>query len=151
MKATNVAPGVWVIKNNSVQTGSITATQKGYRVRLGSTIRMFDSFNAICSELGVEDDSVHTGCAQVSSVMGYPTHHSEVFNPMIDVNLRLPLYTVDNRSQCYFAAGYYAVENNNQWMPVFCPRYVVLTRKKYLGPYHTAEQRDQAINDAKNP
>jgi hypothetical protein len=64
----------------------------------------------------------------------------EVFNPLWDVKHRLPLFTREQKSKSWFAAGWYRVKQHRKWRVVQHPKLIVLERYAYQGPFQTKEQ-----------
>jgi hypothetical protein len=69
------------------------------------------------------------------------------FNPMWDVKHRLPLFTKENKSKSWYAAGWYAVKQHRAWKLIRNPKLIVLERYQYQGPFHTQEAaRDKSLS-----
>jgi hypothetical protein len=74
--------------------------------------------------------------ASVDSVYDYPCR-TVPYNAMYDLRLKLPLYTTSKKSKSYFCAGFYLVNEGKQWVKEFCPKKIVLTRSKFIGPFRS--------------
>jgi hypothetical protein len=59
---------------------------------------------------------------------------------MWDVKHRLPLFTKENKSKSWYAAGWYAVKQHRSWKLIRNPKLIVLERYQYQGPFHTQEE-----------
>lgn len=75
----------------------------------------------------------------VDSVYDYPSR-STPYNAIYDLKLKLPLYTNTRKSKSFFCAGYYLVEYGTEWATEFCPKKIILTRNRFLGPFKTEQQ-----------
>jgi hypothetical protein len=66
---------------------------------------------------------------------------------MWDVKHRLPLFTKENKSKSWYAAGWYAVKQHRAWRLLRNPKLIVLERYQYQGPFHTQESaRDKSLS-----
>jgi hypothetical protein len=63
-----------------------------------------------------------------------------VYNPLWDVKRRLPLFTRDEKSKSWFAAGWYRVRQHRKWKIIHHPKLITLERYAYQGPFQTREQ-----------
>jgi hypothetical protein len=72
-------------------------------------------------------------------VQGYPSG-SRVYNPIWNVQHRLPLFTKNNKSRSWYAAGWYQVKQRRTWSIVQSPKLITLERYPYQGPFHTREE-----------
>jgi hypothetical protein len=66
-----------------------------------------------------------------------------VYNPVWDVQHRLPLFTREEKSKSWFAAGWYLVRQHRNWKSVQHPKLITLQRYPYRGPYYTKEEANE--------
>ena len=64
---------------------------------------------------------------------GYPTK-SKPFNSIYDLKRKLPMFTKDQKSKCYYCAGWYLIKIKS-WSVVFCPKLITVERNEYIGPF----------------
>jgi hypothetical protein len=71
---------------------------------------------------------------------------------MLDISRKLHIFTKDNDSKCYFAAGWFAVNLNDgdKWETQLCPKYIFLQRYPYMGPYKTQREAENAVKQTDN-
>jgi hypothetical protein len=69
-----------------------------------------------------------------------------VFNPVWDVKHRIPLFTKENKSKSWFAAGWYCVKQHRKWKIVQNPKLITLQRYSWQGPYHTKKEADESVS-----
>ena len=74
--------------------------------------------------------------AQTDSVHDYPTD-CIAYNGVWNVKDSLPLYTQSEDSKSWFAAGYYKLNINGNWIVQYCPKLIALQRNEYTGPFKT--------------
>jgi hypothetical protein len=72
-------------------------------------------------------------------VQGYPSG-SRVYNPIWDVQHKLPLYTKNKKSRSWYAAGWYQVKQRRTWTIEQSPKLITLQRYQYQGPFYTKEE-----------
>ena len=65
---------------------------------------------------------------------------------MLDIKRKLHLYTKTQKSKCYYAAGWFVINQNNESTLVFCPKYIFVQRYSYSGPYKTEGEAASMIN-----
>ena len=65
---------------------------------------------------------------------------------MLDIKRRLHLYTKTQKSKCYYAAGWYVMNQFGENEVVFCPKYIFIQRYPYSGPYKTRIEAEDMIN-----
>ena len=137
----------WILKQDDRKIGAVEAEKDGYTVRINDQVGRFKTIPMVRKKVDIEfvppekttrlaPDQVHgfeTGC--------------RAFNPMWDVKHRLPLFTKENKSKSWYAAGWYAVRQHRAWRLIRNPKLIVLERYAYKGPFHTQEAaRDQSLS-----
>ena len=82
------------------------------------------------------------------NVHGYPCSQHP-YNPMFDVQKRLPIYTKTPKSKSVFCAGYYIVYFEKvKWRKAYCPKLITLQRYPYKGPIKSKVEMLQILNNA---
>jgi hypothetical protein len=123
----------WILQNQGRKVGELNLEQEGYRVK---TVRGTQLFKDIKS-LDIEFDNINVQTVSKQSevdVEGYPAA-GRVYNPVWDVQKKLPLYTKDPDSKSLFAAGWYNVTLKGKVKKMFCPKLIILERNEYEGPF----------------
>ena len=123
----------WILQNQGRKVGELNLEQEGYRVK---TVRGTQLFKDIKS-LDIEFDNINVqtvGKQSEVDVEGYPAA-GRVYNPVWDVQKKLPLYTKDPDSKSLFAAGWYNVTLKGKVKKMFCPKLIILERNEYEGPF----------------
>ena len=129
----------WILKQDDRKVGVVEAEGDGYTVRINDQIGKFKTIPMVRKKVNIEfvppekttrpaPDQVHgfeTGC--------------RAFNPMWDVKHRLPLFTKENKSKSWYAAGYYMLTIGRKSKVVFCPKLILLDRYGYFGPVKEAD------------
>jgi hypothetical protein len=82
-------------------------------------------------------------------VHGYPTS-CYPYNPMYNVQTRLPLFTKGQDSKSLYCAGYYIIRFNKGWVKSFCPKLITIERYENRGPFKTEIEMRKALSNAKS-
>jgi len=125
----------WIIKDGDLKVGQIAKIKKGFKVTLGGTTTEARSLEVIREQHDLEFE-VRVGSPKKNSfsVSGYPTN-AEPFNPVYDLQKKLPLFVKEEKSKCWYAAGWFKVYQNNRVEWVLCPKLIVLQRYSHEGPF----------------
>jgi hypothetical protein len=86
---------------------------------------------------------------EVHECHGFPTS-SKPYNPMYNVQQKLPLFTKSNASKSLYCAGYYTIKFNKGWVKSFCPKLITLERNEYRGPFKDELEMKQVLANAKS-
>ena len=73
---------------------------------------------------------------KANEIYGYTTN-TEPFNALWNVEMKVPVYTKNNKSNSYHCAGYYIIQFESGWVKSFCPKLITLQRYPYKGPFKT--------------
>lgn len=86
---------------------------------------------------------------EVREVHGYPTS-CQPFNPMYNVQKKLPLFTKSEASKSLYCAGYYTIKFDKGWVKSFCPKLITIERYENKGPFRTEFEMKQVLANAKS-
>jgi hypothetical protein len=86
---------------------------------------------------------------ETRDVHGYPTS-CYPFNPMFNVQKKLPLFTKSEASKSLYCAGYYIIRFNKGWVKSFCPKLITIERYENKGPFKTELEMRQVLSNAKS-
>ncbi len=82
-------------------------------------------------------------------VYGYPTS-CHPYNPLFNLQKRLPLFTKSSASKSLYCAGYYTIKFDKGWVKSFCPKLITIERYEFKGPFKTELEMKQALSNAKS-
>jgi hypothetical protein len=82
-------------------------------------------------------------------VYGYPTS-CYPYNPLFNVQKKLPLFTKSSASKSLYCAGYYTIKFDKGWVKSFCPKLITLERYPFKGPFKTEMEMKQVLSNAKS-
>jgi len=86
---------------------------------------------------------------EIKDVYGYPTS-CYPYNPMFNVQKKLPLFTKSSASKSLYCAGYYIIRFNKGWVKSFCPKLITIERYENKGPFKTELEMRQVLSNAKS-
>lgn len=138
----------WILQQGDQKVGNVEACDGGYQVKLNNQVAQFKTIKMVQQRIKIHfEPSVIPAKPKkkptVNLVHGYPTA-GRAYNPMWDVQQKLPIYTKTNKSKSWFAAGWYQVKKGRNWAVVQDPKLIVLQRYAYQGPYYTQEEANQS-------
>ncbi len=94
-------------------------------------------------------DKIKVTSLQPNECHGYPTSCIP-YNPMYDVQRKLPLFTKSNASKSLYCAGYYIIKFDKGWVKSHCPKLITVERYPYKGPFKTEFEMKQVLANAKS-
>ena len=133
----------WILQEDNRKVGNVEACDGGYQIKINDqviaqykTIKMIERKAHVLFEAApkrVRPSLIPT------QVHGYPAA-GRVYNPVWDVQKKLPLYTKTNKSKSWFAAGWYRVKKGRNWSVTQGPKLILLQRYSHSGPYYTEQE-----------
>jgi hypothetical protein len=135
----------WILRQDDRKIGNIEAGEDGYQVKINNQVQTFKTINMVKQRIKIDFEKIQTAISkstEVNEINGYPTD-SRPYNVIFDVRLQAPLWTREERSKSWYAAGWFRVKQGRNWQTVLCPKLITLQRYPYQGPYRTQEEADQ--------
>jgi hypothetical protein len=135
----------WLLIEDGRKVGSVSAVNRQYLIKFTTGQQeVVPSADRIKKQFNVEFEKYQTG-PQTTIVSDYPTVGA-VYNPVYNIVKRIPMYTQQRRSRCWYAAGYYAVNYNGTWTIELCPKVIHLNRNAFRGPFKTQDDADESYS-----
>jgi hypothetical protein len=136
----------WLIKDGTTKIASISKIKKGYLVlRQGKSIT-FKNLAEIKSAIGIAffEETIKKSKRELKeptsySIYGYPCKNKP-YEPLYNVQKKLPLYIKRLKSKSQHCAGYYLIRFGKGWVKSFCPKLITLERYPFQGPFKTEEE-----------
>jgi len=126
----------WVITDGKKKIGNVIAEGTEYQVKMDDKIETYDSTNTISKLKKIEFQRVgKINPPKPPSFATYPTTGDKIYNSYYDVKRKLHIYTKTPKSKCYHVAGWFAIKQNDEYVNVFCPKYIFIQRYDYVGPF----------------
>lgn len=133
----------WILRKGNIKVGQIKVIGNDIEILVnGNKVKDYNSIDELkASGLFEFIDMPMPDKEPTDCVHDYPTDcvaHNAVWN----VEKSLPLYTQSPESKSWFAAGYYKLNINGNWVVQFCPKLITLQRNEYAGPF----KKDPGLN-----
>ena len=136
----------WIVTDGKEKVGNVIADGSGFEVKLNGNKTHFKSTTAITKQIPIEFQSTTIDKTEVDQPLyQFPTT-KRVYNSILDVKRKLHLYNKTQKSKCYYAAGWYVIDQGSETTICFCPKYIFVQRYQYHGPYKTEDEAKIAIN-----
>ena len=142
----------WILEDNGVRVGTISlADENRFMVSGTQGTTYFDSKKALKKTFGnnvlINEVSTVEAVDIDKEAYGYPTSTAP-FNPMLDVQRKLPLFTKSKKSKSLYCAGYYIIHFDKGWVKSFCPKLITVERYESQGPFKTDIEMRSALSKA---
>jgi len=144
----------WLIKSGNQKIGSISKVKKGYVVLHRGKVIPFKDLSEVKDAVGIAliEESVKKSKKDISepitySIYDYPCK-TKPYEPLYNVQKKLPLYTKRLKSKSQLCAGYYIIKFSKGWVKSFCPKLITLERYPYYGPFKTEEELKKILAKA---
>ena len=137
----------WILKQDDRKVGNIVAGPDGYQVTIRNRTASYKSIPMLSRQEQVEFQKLEKqNRTKTNQVHGYEVE-GRVYNPIWDVKHRLPLFTRDNKSKSWYAAGWYSIKQHRNWKQIQTPKLITLQRYAYQGPFHSKEEaNDKSVS-----
>lgn len=144
-----IADQYWIITDGTNKVGNVIADNSGFNLTLNGVVRHNANTDDIMREFSIDfQNQVGSEIKNHSIMPDWPTT-GKTYNSLLDVKNKLHLYTKTQDSKCYYAAGWFNMKIDNKWQSVFCPKYILIQRYSWNGPFHSQSEASNAILDEK--
>lgn len=124
----------WIVTDGSRKIGNIQASTNGFSVELNGKHMQFVNIVDIQRHVDIRFDNIDLSCKPVHIAdLKLPFEPHSVF---LDVSRNIYVFSKEKDSKCLYAAGWFFIKNK----PHYCPKYMLLKRYPFNGPYETKEQ-----------
>jgi hypothetical protein len=114
----------WILKKDNQKVGNIQATDNGYQLTIDNKIASYKTIPMLIRRENIEfEKPVKAPVVPTNQVHGYEVS-GKIYNPLWNVQLKLPLFTRDTKSKSWFAAGWYMVKQHRNWKPTQNPKLI---------------------------
>jgi hypothetical protein len=146
----------WIIEQNGEKLGTLQKEETNGWIFLSKRDKReeFSTEQALYDKFGVGLFNNDTVVKNESSeeivdfkVYGYPVNQKP-YNPIFDVQKKIPMYTKAKKSKSQFCAGYYIIQFPKGWRKAYCPKVITLQRYLYKGPIKTKIEMQQILNES---
>jgi len=144
----------WLLENDGEKFATLNRDKKGYSILCrGQEVKVHDlkeikeRFGITISEEALKKEKEKQIKSLPSEIYGFPVN-GRAYEPLWNVQQRLPIYTKSSKSKSLYCAGYYIVKFRKGWVKGFCPKLITLERNPFQGPFKTKEESLIALRKA---
>ena len=136
----------WILKKDNTKVGQIEATGDEYTVKIQGQITRYKTIRMAGKAANIQFEKLpRMKVTPTNQVYGFAVS-GRVFNPVWDVKHRIPLFTKENKSKSWYAAGWYCVRQHRRWRVAQHPKLITLQRYEWRGPFHNREEANESIS-----
>lgn len=144
----------WIVTNSREKIATLIKDKKGFTLNRKGRVFSANTLSEIKERFGItisEDDLVpkEVSVTTVTDIYGYPVR-VKAYNPLWNVQHKLPIYAKSEKSKSLYCAGYYVIKFPKLWGRAFCPKLITLERYPYIGPFKTEEDAKKAMGNSIN-
>jgi len=129
----------WIVESEGDRVATITYSEDNrYMVSDKTGTHFFENEKKLKKNFGDNFKWTALSIAKeyLKEVHGFPTS-TQPFNPIYDVQRKLPLFTKSKKSKSLYCAGYYIIHFDKGWVKSFCPKLITVERYESKGPFTT--------------
>lgn len=133
----------WILQRDNEKVGNVEAVDNGYQVRINNQVEQYKTIKMVQQRVNVQFESYKKiKAVPITNTVYDYTARGKAYNPTWNAQYRLPLYTKSRASKSFHAAGWYWLKQFSEWELVQDPKFILLQRYPYRGPYHTKERAE---------
>lgn len=137
----------WVITDGKKKVGNVIHEGSDYKLILNDTKKTYTSTKQIEKVTKIQFEKLNKNEGpNIPAFAVYPTNSNRVYNNYYDVKRKLHIFTTTPKSKCYYVAGWFAIKQTDQYVPIFCPKYIFVQRYDYIGPFRSEDEVNSSIN-----
>lgn len=142
IKAKEVLKGkFWLVEDDGVKVGTLSFDNEKYMLNDSKGVcHYFDSQTQVSTKFDSKINWTKLDITETKLnekyVHGMPTSCTP-YNPIYDVQRKLPMFSKSNKSKSLYCAGYFIIRFNKGWVKSFCPKLITIERYKNKGPFKT--------------
>jgi hypothetical protein len=137
----------WVVTDGDVKVGNVMMTGDGYEVKLGTNSGRFDSAESVERDMRIEFVGLNRSTDRTRPDFALWPTPEVTHNDAYDLKRHLHIFTKTPESRCNYVAGYFALKMNDKWQVTLCPKYILIQRYEYLGPFETRKDATNALKE----
>jgi hypothetical protein len=134
----------WIVEAEGEKLGTLAKEKKGYSfLRKGQKVDIADLavfqtlFGITINEEQLKQEKTKSQSKEIDwNIYEFPCS-SKPYNPVYDVQKKLPIYSKSDKSKSQYCAGYYVIKFRKGWVKSFCPKLITLERYGHRGPFKT--------------
>jgi hypothetical protein len=155
IKAKPIVDGkFWILEEDGERVGTLQKKENNkFMLSAKGSERYFNRKDDLTKIFGKEffETKVKTTVShqEIREVYGYPSSWHP-YNPLFNVQKKLPLFTKSPNSKSLYCAGYYTIKFEKGWVKSFCRKLITIERYDYRGPFKTQLELKQVMSNVKS-
>jgi hypothetical protein len=139
----------WIVEQGGEKIATLSKEKSGYTLLSRGQRYDLHDLTEIKERFGITIDSLDAPAAKKKDVAneidGFPVN-GKAYNPLWNVQKKLPIYAKSVKSKSLYCAGYYVIKFRKGWVKSFCPKLITLERYPFKGPYKTELEMRTILN-----
>jgi hypothetical protein len=139
----------WIVERGGEKIATLSKEKKGYTLLSRGQRYDLHDLTEIKERFGITIDSLDAPVEKkkeaANDIDGFPVN-GKAFNPLWNVQKKLPIYAKSVKSKSLYCAGYYVIKFRKGWVKSFCPKLITLERYPFKGPYKTELEMRTMLN-----
>jgi hypothetical protein len=139
----------WIIENDGEKFGTLSKEKKGYSILCKGQKLEFHDLTEIKERFGITIDQSEIKKEKKTlsnDIYGFPVN-GRAYEPLWNVQKKLPIYAKSGKSKSLYCAGYYVIQFRKGWVKSFCPKLITLDRYPFKGPFKTEFEMRSILNN----
>jgi hypothetical protein len=128
----------WILQKDQEKIGNIKSLGQGYSITIGNQKFTAKNIQSIQKNDVVFEKINFKKPQNSNQVYGFDTG-CPAYNAVWDLKRKLPLFTKQRKSRCWFAAGWYRIKFRDDWSVIQNPKLISINRYPYQGPFYTCQ------------
>jgi len=140
----------WILENDGEKFATLSKDKKGYSILCRGQKIEVDNLTEIKERFGITitEDAIKKEKQSkdlTTDIYGFPVN-GRAYEPLWNVQKRLPIYAKSSKSKSLYCAGYYVIKFRKGWVKSFCPKLITLERYPFKGPFKTEIEMRSVLN-----
>ena len=134
----------YILKKDDRKIGQLEVKENGNcTIKILDSVVSYTTIKMAREAVNIQFEPAETTTPPLPNIVYGHNVEGKVFNPLWDVKHRLPLFTREDKSKSWFAAGWYRVRKGRNWKTIQAPKLIMIQRYPYQGPFYSeAEAND---------
>lgn len=142
----------WIVENDGEKVGILHKKENNkFLFSAAGGEKYFQRKDDITKEFGKDFFQISSKTKttqEIREIYGYPTS-CYPYNPVYNLQKKLPLFTKSKASKSLYCAGYYTIKFDKGWVKSFCPKLITIERYETKGPFKTELEMKQVLSNVK--
>ena len=139
----------WILETGGKKLATLSKEKTGYtllckgkKFEVNTLTEIKDRFGITITDEVTQKENKESA---LTEIYGFPVG-GKTYNPIWNVQKKLPIYAKSDTSKSLYCAGYYVIRFRKGWVKSFCPKLITLERYAFKGPYKTELEMRTILN-----